>query len=235
MTVSFGGSRFGSCSGPAVSIRCGDAATNPANALSKAARDGATILVVSPGCWSRPGLAALFAAGHGCHIVISAGFNNIVRNNLISAAILPVSLTPETIAKVADRVELDPGIVLTVDVGHGDVRAGEELLARFDIRTLPDRWGAEPVAEGDMAGRLLMAQRLLLSASLPGDVKMRLQRRLVAICDAIKAPGADDVRSARRLDLLLTELIRSDRPGPAQTRATASPDAPAQGTNSLFP
>ena len=57
-----------------------------------------------------------------------------------------------------------------------------------------------------MAGRLLMAQRLLDSASLTGDVRMRLQRRLVAICDAMKAPGADAARSARRLDRLLAEL-----------------------------
>jgi hypothetical protein len=221
MTVSFGGSRFGSCSGRAVSIRCGDAATDPWNVTREAACDGATILVVSPGCWSRPGLATALAAGHGFQVMISAEFNTIIHNKLISTSILPVSLDSETIAKVADTVESDPGIVLTVDVDRGDVRAGGVLLARFDIHTEPDLPAAEPAGEGDMAGRLLMAQRLLGSASLPSDVRMRLQRRLVAICDAMKAPGADDVRSARRLDLLLTELTGTGRPGRAQTPTSA--------------
>lgn len=221
MTVSFGGSRFGSCSGRAVSIRCGDAATDPSNVMREAGRDGATILVVSPGCWSRPGLATALAAGHGFRVVISGAFDTFALNNLISATILPVSLDSETIAKVADAVESDPEIMLTVDVDRGDVRAGDELLALFDIHTAPDEWAAELAREGDMAGRLLMAQRLLGSASLPSDVRMRLQRRLVAICDAMKAPGADDVRSARRLDLLLTELTGTGPPGPAQTRPSA--------------
>jgi hypothetical protein len=221
MTVSTGGSCFGSCSGRAVSIRCGDAATNPANLLREAGRDGATILVVSPGCWSRPGLATALAAERGYHVMISAGFNNIVHNNLIRAHILPVHLTSEGIAKVADTVESDPGFVLTIDVDRREVRAGGELLARFEIHAEPDLGVAEPAGEDDMAGRLLMAQRLLGSASLPSDIRIRLQRRLVAICDAMKAPGADDIRSARRLDLLLAELTRTGRPGPAQTQTSA--------------
>jgi 3-isopropylmalate dehydratase small subunit len=221
MTVSFGGSRFGSCSGRAVSIRCDDAAADPSNVMRETGRNGATILVVSPRCWSRPGLAIALAAGHGFQVVISGTFNTIVFNNLISAAILPVSLDSETIAKVADAVESDPEIVLTVDLNRGDVRAGDELLALFDIHTAPDEWAAEPSGEGDMAGRLLMAQRLLGSARLPSDVRMRLQRRLVAICDAMKAPGADDVRGARRLDLLLAELTGTGRPGPEQTQRSA--------------
>jgi hypothetical protein len=221
MTDSIGRSRPGSCSGRAVSIRRGDAAADPGNVLREAGRNGATILVVRPACWSRPGLAIALEAGRGFQVMISAGFSNIIHNILIEAGIFPVGLSRETIAKVADRVESDPGIVLTVDVDRGFVRAAGELLARFDIHTEADRRTPEPAGEGDMPGRLLMAQRLLGSASLPADVRIRLQRRLVAICDAMKAPGADDVRSARRLDLLLTELARAGQPGPAQTQSSA--------------
>jgi 3-isopropylmalate dehydratase small subunit len=185
MTVSIGGSRFGSCSGRAVSIRFGDAAADPWNAMREAGHDGATILVVSPGCWSLPELAATLATDYKFKIMISAGFSDIIRNNLINAGILPVSLDSETTAKVADAVESDPEIVLTVDVDRGAVEAGEEVLARFDIHSAPDKRATEPAGECDMAGRLLMAQRLLGSARLPSDVRIRLLRRLVAICDAM--------------------------------------------------
>jgi hypothetical protein len=200
----------GSCSGRAVSIRCGDAVTDPGKALRDAGRDGVTILIVSPSCWASPGLATALAAGRGFQAMISAGFSNIVLNNLIKMAILPVSLMPAAVAKVADRVESDPDIVLRIDLGRGDVRAREEVLARFDIHSEPDL----------MARRLLMAQRLLRSASLPTDVKMRLQRRLLAICDAMKAPGADNERSAWRLDLLLTELSSIGQPTGNRARRT---------------
>ena len=61
---------------------------------------------------------------------------------------------------------------------------------------------------------------------------MRLQRSLVAICDAMKAPGADAARAARRLDRLLAELARNAQHGLAQARDGAAPtqagEAPAR-------
>jgi len=58
-----------------------------------------------------------------------------------------------------------------------------------------------------------MAQCLLGSAGLAADTRIRLQHRLIAICDALKAPGADPARSARRLDLLLADLARAYQGG----------------------
>jgi hypothetical protein len=77
-----------------------------------------------------------------------------------------------------------------------------------------------------MARRLLMVQRLLGSADLVGGDRIRLQRRFAAICDAMKAPGADAARSARRLDGLLSDLAGNplaDQPaGPAGAAAESA-------------
>ena len=235
MTVSIGGRQFASCTGRAVSIRHRDPGTDLGNVLREAGRAGATILIASPACWSSREPAIALAAGHGFEVVISARVGDVIRNNLINAAILPVSLAPETIAKIQDTVESDPGIVLTVDAGRGEVRARGELLARFDIHQEPGSGPPEPAGQTDiqpdsgdrggetMAGRLLMAQRLLGSASLSAEARMRLQRRLVAICDAMKAPGADALRCARRLDLLLTEFARAGQPGLARAPGSRAP------------
>jgi hypothetical protein len=67
--------------------------------------------------------------------------------------------------------------------------------------------GASPTGEpGGLADRLSAAQRVLASAAVDSRVRARFQRRLTAICDALKAPGADTARCARRLDLLLADL-----------------------------
>jgi hypothetical protein len=192
--------------------------------LREAGRGGATILIASPASWSWPERATAIVARCGFRVVISAGIDEIQCHRLINAGILPVSLPAETIAKLQDAVESDPGIVLTVDVDSGNVRAREELLARFEIGQGPGSRPTQPVDTSDirghgseaMARQLLLAHRLLCSARLSGDVRMRLQRRLVAICDAMKAPGADAVRSALRLERLLTELAMVGQAGSGQ-------------------
>jgi hypothetical protein len=116
---------------------------------------------------------------------------------------LPLCVDRETATALQAGVESDLGILLTIDFGRHEVRA-RGFVARFVIGG-----GAE-----DMAQRLRIAQRLLGSAALPGDTRIRLQRRLVAICDALKVPGADVARNARRLDLLLADLARACPAGP---------------------
>jgi hypothetical protein len=129
-----------------------------------------------------------------------------------------------------------------VDVGRGDVRARGELLARSEIglqagpRPADDTdSGPDSLGRGGetMARRLLVAQRLLGSASLPGDARMRLQRRLAAICDAMKAPGADALRCARRLDRLLTELARSGQASLAQASGSLAQSPAGAGARQL--
>lgn len=73
-----------------------------------------------------------------------------------------------------------------------------------------------------------MVQRLLGSADLVGDDMMRLQRRFAAICDAMKAPGADAARSARRLERLLTEITGNPLADQPSGRAEPKQSRPAQ-------
>src|SRR5258706_11683656 len=94
MTVSIGGREFASCTGRAVSIRYGDPGPDLGNVLREAGRVGATILIASPGCLSSREPAIAVAAGHGFEVVISVPVGDAIRNSLINAAILPVSLSP---------------------------------------------------------------------------------------------------------------------------------------------
>jgi hypothetical protein len=200
-----------SCTGRAVSVRRGGAAPAAlagAGAPAGTGRAGppvgsgqadATILIVGPGCWPSAGQAIAAVAGREYKAVISAELGDFLRYNLIKTGIVPARVNGETVAALQALVESDPGILLTVDIGRREVRARGDLAARFEMDD-----GAE-----DMARRLQITQRLIGSAGLAADTRIRLQRRLIALCDAMKSPGADTARSAWRLDLLLADLARS--------------------------
>src|SRR5258707_15514025 len=130
MTV---GSHLVSCSAPDIPSRRGDAIPDPRNVRRGASRGGATILIVGPSFWSAPARVIPLIARCGFRVVISAEFNHKAYDNLIKAGILAVCLAPVTMAKVQDKVEADPGSVLSVDVAGGELRARGERLARFAI------------------------------------------------------------------------------------------------------
>jgi hypothetical protein len=220
-----GEARFGSWTGRAVPTRQGSAPPGTGA--------GATILIVGPDGWpSAPG-AITAAASAGFRVILASEFADSGHYNLINTGILPVSLLPETVTELQAAVKSDPGILLTVDIYRQDVRARGGLVARIAIgpdglpretesADYPDRLPADQLppfwsghSTDGMAGRLLMAQRLLGSVGLPGDARIRLQRRFAAICDALKSPDADPARGAWRLDGLLNDLARYDRAGPA--------------------
>ena len=189
-------------------------------------RAEAMILIVGPDGWPSPGRAIAAAAGRGFRVLISSELDDFLRYNLIKAAILPVCVDRETVATLQAEVESDPGILLTVDIGRREVRARGGFVARFEMDG-----GFE-----DMAELLRIAQRLLGSAALAGDARIWLQRRLVAICDALKLPGADVARIARRLDLLLTDLALTCRAEGGAARGSATVlSGPGAARNSRFP
>jgi hypothetical protein len=189
--------RLASCTGRASSL--GAAGPPPAPAI---------ILIVSPDGWASPHAAVEALAGRGFRVVISAQFSDLYLYNLIKGGILPVGLAHGAVARLQAVVENDPGILLTVDFDRQEVRTRGDLSAPFEIAD-----GVE-----SMSRRLLMARRLLDAADLVGDSRVRMQRRLAVICDALKAPGADLARSAARLNRLLGDLALVGHAGQAPER-----------------
>ena len=190
------GNPFDSCTGRAVSVRH----------EWPAVIGRATMLIAARQCWASAEHVKAALTGRGFMLVISAVLDEIVHYSLIKTGIVPVYVAEESVASLQDVVESDPGILLTVDIGRRDVRARGRLLARFDMG------GAD-----GMAARLLMAQRLLGSCGLAGDDRVRLQRRLVAIGDALKVQGTDAARGAWRLDRLLADIAQATTRPPGRT------------------
>jgi len=185
------GNPFDSCTGRAVSVRH----------EWPAVIGRATLLIAARQCWDSGERAKAALTGGGFMVVISGGLDEFVHYSLIKTGIVPVCVAEESVASLLDVAESDPGILLTVDIGRRDVRARGAVVARFAMA------GAD-----EMAGRLLMAQRLLGSCGLAGDDQVRFQRRLVAIGDALKVPGADAARGAWRLDRLLADIAQAASP-----------------------
>jgi hypothetical protein len=186
------GTAFDSCTGRAISVR-GDVP----------AAGAAAIAIADPRGWIRDGQAVAAIAGRRLRIVISAGLDDMARFNLIKTGIFTVMLASNGLTELQDAVESDPGILVTVDIGRRDVRARGGA------------WRFEFGRADEMAGQLLIAQRLLCSPGLAADDRIRLQRRLVAIGDAAKVPGADVERGAWRLDRLLADIAQAQGSGPA--------------------
>ena len=62
-------------------------------------------------------------------------------------------------------------------------------------------------AERDaLAERLHAAWERLAASDLPAEQRARLQRQLIAVCDAAKAPGASTAACQRRLDAFFSTL-----------------------------
>jgi hypothetical protein len=62
-----------------------------------------------------------------------------------------------------------------------------------------------PDATG-LAAKLAEARRLMASLDLPRPLAARLHRQFIAICDAVKAAGADESSGERRLTAFLATL-----------------------------
>lgn len=74
-----------------------------------------------------------------------------------------------------------------------------------------------PQATADpLAARLLAAHRTLAAIGDP-DKRLRLHLRLMSICTALKMPGANRSRCARRLDRLIADAERAARGNSGRT------------------
>jgi hypothetical protein len=88
--------------------------------------------------------------------------------------------------------------------------AGRQEAADCAPRTVPAAAG--PPGPAPLADRIRAAQLRILSLEVPSDVRIQLQRRLIAVCDAAKTAGADPARCGQRLIALLAELDRLNAP-----------------------
>ena len=63
-----------------------------------------------------------------------------------------------------------------------------------------------PQDERALAVRLAEARRRMSALDLPGPLAVRLHRQFIAVCDAVKAAGADEETGERRLSAFLVAL-----------------------------
>ena len=99
---------------------------DPGFVLNQPSAQGATILVAGPdfGIGSSRQHAVWALTDYGFRAVISARFGDIFYNNAIQEGLLPVRLPEQTVTAIADAVEADPAVPVTVDLAGREVRVG---------------------------------------------------------------------------------------------------------------
>jgi 3-isopropylmalate/(R)-2-methylmalate dehydratase small subunit len=184
--------------------RTGEGAAGPGDDVSP--YSGATILISGPdsGISQAREQAARALAGCGFRAVISSRFSDFFHNEMIQVGIVLARLPDNAVDKLLHAVEADPRIPITIDLARREVTAHGGPCAVFEIA----EYARQRLMAGTdaLADRLMAAQRSLASCDLAADLRVRLQRRLTAICDAMKAPDADLDRGKRRLEKFLEEL-----------------------------
>ncbi|HEY6279848.1 MAG TPA: 3-isopropylmalate dehydratase small subunit [Streptosporangiaceae bacterium] len=101
---------------------------DPGFVLNQPSASGATILVAGPdfGIGSSRQHAVWALTDYGFRAVISARFGDIFYNNSIQEGLLPVRLPEQVVTAIADAVEADPAVPVTVDLAGRQVRVGPE-------------------------------------------------------------------------------------------------------------
>jgi 3-isopropylmalate dehydratase small subunit len=191
--------------------------------------------------------AASALASHGFLMVASAGFDEIFCHSMTKSGVRLLCLSAGKISELQDIVDADPATLLTVDFVNREMAAADKFSAVFEIvdgarwQLLSGRADADEAARdgskiaepgGDreelpqaagparLAGRIRASQRRIACLDVAADVRIQLQRRLVAVCDAMKAATADPARCEQRLASLAAELDRLT----AAHGTTARPD-----------
>jgi 3-isopropylmalate/(R)-2-methylmalate dehydratase small subunit len=174
-------------------------------------------------------------ASRGFLMVVSAEFGDIFRHGVTKSGVRLLYLPVSKISELQDMVDADPATPLTVDFGNREITAADKFSAVFEIVSgawwpLPGgRADADEAArDGDkiaepggdhedppqaagpglLAGRIRACQHRISCLDIASDVQIHLQRRLVAVCDAMKAATADPVRCEQRLAWIAAELDR---------------------------
>ncbi|MFT2018958.1 3-isopropylmalate dehydratase small subunit [Streptomyces sp. 796.1] len=102
--------------------------------LNRPERSGATVLVAGPdfGTGSSREHAVWALQNYGFKAVISARFADIFRGNSLKNGLLTVVLPQETVERLWELTEADPGVEVTVDLVDRQVRAAD-VTAEFEL------------------------------------------------------------------------------------------------------
>jgi hypothetical protein len=102
-----------------------------------------------------------------------------------------------------DRTGHCPGVGANAadPTAYGVVRSHERGSLMPDFSARPDL--------SALAARLAETRDRMAALDLPGPLTVRLHRHFIAVCDAIKATGADETACERRLAAFVAALDRA--------------------------
>ena len=112
-----------------------DGSENPDFVLNQTAYRKAKILVAGEnfGCGSSREHAPWALLDFGIRCVISTSFADIFYNNCFKNGILPVTVSPEDLAKLFDDAERGANATLTIDLVKQEIRGPDGGTIKFDI------------------------------------------------------------------------------------------------------
>lgn len=98
---------------------------DPGFVLNRPEHQGATILVAGPnfGTGSSREHAVWALTDYGFRAVVAPRFGDIFRNNATKAGLVPAVVDPRVVQALLEAVTEQPGMLITVDVERGLVRA----------------------------------------------------------------------------------------------------------------
>jgi len=79
------------------------------------------------------------------------------------------------------------------------------------------------VAVRSLAARLADARQQMAALDLPSPLAARLNRQFIAVCDSVKAAGADEQAAERRLAAFLAKLEQANARAAGQRNANDNP------------
>jgi 3-isopropylmalate/(R)-2-methylmalate dehydratase small subunit len=112
-----------------------DGSENPGFVLNQPAYRKAKILVAGDnfGCGSSREHAPWALLDFGIRCVISTSFADIFYNNCFKNGILPITVSPENLAKLFDDAERGANATLTIDLAKQEIRGPDGGTIKFDI------------------------------------------------------------------------------------------------------
>lgn len=119
-----------------------DGSEEPGFVLNRAPFRDTRILVAGEnfGCGSSREMAVWAIAGLGIRVVIAPSFGEIFFANCFQNGVLPVTLSAETVARIARRLEADPAAArMSVDLERCEIRTGWGETIPFAVEALRRR------------------------------------------------------------------------------------------------